>query len=183
MQSILFLPKRYVNSFLLSIISICILSGCAAVNESPTRYGYSFVTMPGVQLGTSNNSAHAVLGYYKFDFKGGGGHNNFYQFGAQLRRQLGSSTPNGLWIGGEISYLRIRNTFDNSNMKPSASGFTVGPAVGYRFQLGKVPFNVYAVPSFLSRGKFDGAGEGSSGYLGRFAFDIPFMSLLSKKGR
>ncbi len=175
--------------FFVSAISVFVFS-CAtvAVNESPTRYGWSAVTMPGWQMGNGNMSVHAVLGYSRVNFKGGGGHNNFLQLGPQIRWNSRDAGGNGLWAGAEVTYLNVSVNYDgNSSFKPSGSGYTAGPVVGYRFHLGKAPLSVYFAPAFLHRGTLqDGnmiAVSPGNGFYGRLGIDLHFMSLLNNKGR
>lgn len=176
------------RAFVYFICPVVLIYSCSAVgkSESPMTYGYGIHVAPGIQLGESNTSAHLLVGYERIKFKGGGGHNNFLQFGAQIRQSF-SGTDQGFWAGAELTYLSIKNKYDNSSVKPTASGFTIGGLGGYRFKIGAVPLSIYAAPAFLSRGKFKTNGMSSgttgSGFLGRVGIDIHFASLLSKKGR
>lgn len=179
----------YMHPFILFMMSAFIFS-CAAVGvrESPFRAGWSATTMPGWQLGSGGMSIHAVLGYARVNFQGGGGHNNFIQAGPQLRWNGKDVSANGIWAGAEFTYMNVSSKPDgNSSFSPSGSGFTVGPAVGYRFHLGKAPLSVYLAPAFLHRGtlKDDNmiAIPSSNGFYGRLGIDLHFMSLLSDKGR
>jgi hypothetical protein len=129
-----------------------------------------------------------LLGYDRVGFKGGGGHNNFWQFGAQVRQSFADKPgDNSFWAGGEVSFLAIRNKYDNSPVKQTASGFTIGGLAGYRFMVSKLPVSFYIAPAYLGRGKFKTngmtSGPNGSGFFGRAGFDIHFASLLSKKGR
>ena len=178
--------KRVALNFLFICLPVIFFS-CAGKIESPLVIGYCVNTMPGWLLGESNASVHGVLGYSHFNFKNGGGHTNFLQFGTQMRWSLNRGSLNGPWAGGELTYLIISNKIDNSSTSPHASGFTVGGIAGYRFQLGKFPLSIYAAPGFLHRGGFNTSGmtnsSPASGYYGRLALDIHFMSLLNNKGR
>ncbi|MFZ1370201.1 MAG: hypothetical protein WAR78_07455 [Ferruginibacter sp.] len=170
-----------------SVILITACMGCASVkgvNESPTRIGVGAEMAPGIQLGNGGSSGHLLLGYSWIPFKGGGGHNNFFQGGLQYRYAFSKQAPGGVWAGAEATYLLI-NT--NGSPKSTASGFTFGLLGGYRFLIGKVPMSAYLAPAFLSRGKFKTngmvGGTGSSGFYGRAGIEFHLFSLLYKKGR
>jgi hypothetical protein len=170
-----------------SIITIFIfITGCTAVNESPTRYGWNVTTMPGVQIGSTNSSVHAVLSYARVNYKGGGGHNRFLQFGPQYR--YSPKGDKGIWFGAEATYMNVASVSDfGMGDNPTGSAFTIGPAAGYRINIGKLPLNFYLAPAYLRRGtlKVDDMDvvPASSGYYGRLGVDIPFMTWLSDKGR
>lgn len=185
------------RTFIKSIISIILLIGIlsalsscvstSAINESPTRFGVGVNMSPGIQLGNSNTSLHTQLGYARIAFTGGGGHNNIFQGGVQVRQALSKKAPEGFWVGGEMTYLGFSNKLKNSNTKQSASGFTAGALAGYRFLIGRLPLSFYVAPSYLNRGKFKTngttGGSGSSGFYARAGIDIHLLSLIYKKGR
>lgn len=185
--------KTFIGSVISAVSLIGILStlsGCGTlegINESPTRFGVGVNMSPGIQLGSSNTSLHAQLGYARIAFKGGGGHNNIFQGGVQVRQALSKTAPEGFWVGGEMTYLGFSNKYKNSSTKQTASGFTVGALAGYRFLIGKLPLSFYVAPAYLNRGKFKTngttGGTGSSGFYGRAGIDIHLLSLLTKKGR
>lgn len=156
--------------------AVCSCAG-AGKSESPITYGYAFNTMPGLQLGNSSSSLHAVLGYARFPFKGGGGKTDMLQLGGQYRLHFGKNV-NGAWLGGEANYINFTVKADGSINEPSASGFTIGPVFGYRFPLGPLPVSVYAAPEYLNRSGFNG-GSSSNGFYGRVGFDIHFMSMIN----
>ena len=167
-----------------------LLTGCASVNgisESPLRIGYGVQADPGWQIGNSNSSVHALLGYSRISFKGGGGHNNIWQFGGQFRHSLSKEPARGFWIGGELSYLSIVSKSDGSSIDPKAPAFTIGALAGYRLPVEKLPMSIYFAPAYLNRGKFKingtSYGEGSSGFYGRLGLSIHLLSLLHDKGR
>jgi hypothetical protein len=173
--------------FLILVFPI-ILCSCAAtgVSESPFRAGIGAYTMPGIAL-SSKTELHATLGYSRVNFQGGGGHNNFFQIGPHFRWPLGTNNQKGFWVGAEATYVNVSAIYDNSDMKSTGSGYTIGPAGGYRFRLGKVPFSAYIAPAYLHRGDLKSDGQvwvpASNGFLGRIGIDLEFMSLLSDKGR
>lgn len=181
--------------FLGWVCFICCLSlvllSCATANvknESPTRFGYGLNMSPGIQLGNSNSSAHLQLGYSRFEFQGGGGHNNFFQTGIQYRYAFSENAPEGFWAGAEASFLAISNKFSTGNTKQKASGFTIGGLAGYRFKIAKkVPVSFYIAPAYLNRGKFKTNGTISgvtgTGFYGRAGLDFHLFSLIYKKGR
>lgn len=183
------------NRHIASVGIICCLvmgmMGCATVSgvsESPMRYGVGVNMTPGLQLGNSNSSAHLQIGYAYVPFKGGGGHNNFFQAGAQYRYAFSKNAPEGFWAGAEATYVGIRNKYKSSSTKQTANGFTVGAIGGYRFLIAdKVPVSFYVAPAYLNRGKFKTngttGGESSSGFYGRAGLDFHLFSLFSKKGR
>lgn len=177
MRQILFLLSFAIVVFLSIFISSCAMKEESA---SPVSWGYGFNTMPGWVL-SGKTSIHAVLDYSRFAFKTGSGHNNFWQAGAQIRQLV----TNNLWVAGEVSYVDIVVKYDNSTIKPTASGFAVGPSVGYGFHLGTVPFSVYLTADYLNHGNFTykggpsyGSGGGTYGKLG---IDLNFMQLIDKK--
>ena len=182
--------KSFVHSISAMVLITILLCSCAAmgVRESPFRGGFGAYTMPGFAI-SSSTELHATLGYSRFNFQGGGGHNNFFQIGPHLRWPLGTGSENGFWVGAEATYVNVSAKYDNSTIgTPRGSGFTIGPAAGYRFHLGKVPFSAYVAPAYLSRGDLKANDmiivPKSSGFLGRVGIDIEFMSLLSpSKGR
>lgn len=161
-----------------------LFSNCAGLvkRESPVVRGWGIYTMPGWAL-NSGTELHATLGYSRFNF--GGGHNNFLQAGPQVRWSLAKGKETGFWVGGEATYVNVSVKYDNSSTKPKGSGFTIGPAAGYNFQLGKVPLNVYFVPAYLHRGDLKANGQtnifASNGFLGRIGIDLEFMRLINKK--
>lgn len=168
---------KAVQNFLL-LITLALGTGCAVTGEaeSPITYGYGINTMPGWQLAESPSSVHAVAGYMRYPFKGGGGKTDFLQLGAQYRYHLSGATE-GLWLAGEASYIRIMVKPDGSNGNFNSSAFAFGPVAGYRFRVGAIPVSVYAAPELISR-------SGSTGFYGRLGFDIHYMSLLHPgKGR
>ena len=184
-------PCRFTRlRFLIPVVAVCCLSSCAsvtAIKESPMRAGYGVHVDPGWQLGESNASMHALVAYSRFEFKGGGGHNNVWQFGTQFRASLqGDPLKPGFWYGGEMSFINLVSAPDGGG-KSTAPGFTIGPLAGYRFMLGPVPASIYMAPSFLARGKFKSGGTsfgtGSSGFYGRFGLDLHLFSLMHKRGR
>lgn len=172
------------------IVVMAALTGCVsgnAIRESPLRVGYGVQVDPGWQLGNSRSSAHLLLAYSRIGFKGGGGHNNIYQVGGQLRHALQSTAPEGWWIGAELTYVNIRSKVSGSSVKQYAPGFTAGGLLGYRFLAGKIPMSFYVAPAYLSRGKFhvDGNtyGTTASGFYGRVGLDIHLLSLIHRQGR
>jgi hypothetical protein len=188
MKALHSLQNFFATLIFCSIPFLIVSCATQAIQESPMRFGYAVDIAPGLQLGDSKTSAHVLAGYGRIGFKGGGGHNNLWQFGAQVRQSF-SYKPDaaGFWAGGEATYLAISNKYDNSTVKATASGFTIGPIAGYRFLIGTLPLSIYAAPAFLHRGKFTingmSSGQSHSGFLGRLGLDIHFASLLSKKGR
>ena len=180
--------KTAQDHFFLLVLFPIIFCSCAAtaVVESPLRAGIGAYTMPGFAI-SSKTELHATLGYARFNFQGGGGHNNFFQVGPHVRWPLGSDSKNGFWVGAEATYVNVSAVYDNNDMKSTGSGYTIGPAGGYRFRLGKVPFSAYIAPAYLHRGDLKSDGQvsvpASNGFLGRIGIDIEFMSLISDKGR
>ena len=185
--------KRFSTSTVFSItIAVILFCSCAsvnAVNESPTRYGWGVNATPGWQLGDGPSSIHLLAGYSRIKFDGGGGHNNFWQFGSQFRYSLTKFPDNGIWLGAEASYLSITSIVDgnSSGSNPHAGGFTIGPMAGYRFKIGRVPSSIYLAPSYLSRGEFKfmgtSSGESSSGFYAKLGLDLHLTSLMHAKGR
>jgi len=184
--------KRISFPTLLLILCIAILfSSCAsvnAINESPTRYGWGLNATPGWQLGDGPTSLHLLVGYSRIKFDGGGGHNNFWEFGSQFRYSLTKFPDNGIWLGAEASYLSITSIVDGySGDNPHAGGFTIGPMAGYRFKIGRVPSSIYLAPSYLSRGEFKfmgmSSGGTSTGFYAKLGLDLHLLSLMHAKGR
>ena len=179
-----------ISTFLILSFPI-ILFSCVSLNgihESPTRFGYGINATPGLQIGESNTSAHAIVGYSRIQFDGGGGYNRIWEYGLQLRHALYRQRNNGLWIGGGASYLSIASVADGSGgSDPKAGSFIVGPVAGYRFFIGKIPASIYIAPSYLNVGQFklNGAafGASSSGFYAKFGLDFHLLSLLHDKGR
>lgn len=183
MKPVLFSNQKFLFVF---PISVLLISGCATVREnaSPWSTGLGFATMPGWSI-SDRMSVHVLASDMRVNFTGG--KNYFLQLGPQLRWSLSNKPPNGWWGGVEAAYLSITTKYDNAPGKPKATGFTVGPVGGYRFQLGTLPLSVYVAPSFLHRSEFklNGMSSGTSrnAFFGKLGFDIHFMSLLSRKGR
>jgi len=185
MKSVCSLQKLFVISLPILLVSCVSVNG---IHESPTIYGYGFNAMPGWQVGEGRSSAHLLVGYSHIKFDGGGGHNRIWEFGAQIRHSFTKFPNDGIWIGGEVSYLSITAVIDNNpGSNPHAGGFTIGPIAGYRFQIGRIPVGIYLAPSYLSRGKFevDGTKYGSSGsgYYAKLGLDFNLITLLHKKAR
>ncbi|MBI1342566.1 MAG: hypothetical protein GC171_06515 [Terrimonas sp.] len=181
---------RYSNAGLLAAGVLIFFTGCVtvdAVHESPSRYGVGVSAAPGLQIGESSTSVHGIVGYSHIPFKGGGGSNNIFRIGAQMRFGLSENAPEGFWVGGELAYLNFRNKYSGSSIKQTAPAFTLGGLAGYRFKAGKVPMSFYFAPAYLKRGKFKTngttAGTGGSGYYARLGLDIHLFSLMHKKGR
>src|SRR5688572_29093167 len=126
--------KSFGGYFLVTAFIPIILCSCAAmgVRESPFRAGFGVYTMPGIAI-SPKTELHATLGYSRFNFDGGGGHNNFFQMGPHFRWPLGTDKQKGFWVGAEATYVNVSAVYDNTDMKASGSGFTIGPAGGYRF--------------------------------------------------
>ena len=189
-------PKVLSLLLMLSVSVACVaciffLGSCAATGKSasPLTVGYGANLTPGLQLGNSNNSVHAILGYSKIEFKGGGGHSRNIQFGGQYRHSFVDLSQNGFWVGGEAAFIRLTSVVDNSSGDDfSANGFTLGPIAGYRFKIGSVPVSGFVSPSFLSFGdfktsSFTSSGSSGSGFYGKIGIDIHFMELLLPNGR
>lgn len=160
---------------------------CAAVGktESPLSAGVGAYLTPGIQIGDSKFSAHALLGYERIWANGGGGYNNFWMVGAQGRYSFSDDPDaNGIWVGGEIAYLAIsyKNT-SGSFPKATANGYTASAVGGYRFMISTVPVSVYIAPGYFARSAFNSSGGSGGGFHGRIGFDIHFASLLGKKWR
>jgi hypothetical protein len=184
--------KRFTfPTIFLPFVVLLLFTSCAtvnAVNESPTRYGWGLNATPGWQLGDGPTSLHLLVGYSQIKFDGGGGHNNFWEFGSQFRYSLTKFPENGIWLGAEASYLSITSAVDGySGDKPHAGGFTIGPMAGYRFKIGRVPSSIYLAPSYLSRGEFKfmgtSSGGSSSGFYAKLGLDLHLFSLMHAKGR
>ncbi|HYJ38354.1 MAG TPA: hypothetical protein VEV87_07040 [Chitinophagaceae bacterium] len=181
-----YFPAGYLVILLPGLFFSC--ASVNAINESPTRWGYGLTATPGWQLGEGPTSLHLVVGYSRIKFDGGGGHNRIWEFGSQIRYSFTKYPENGIWLGGGASYLNIASIADGSSgSDPHAGGFTIGPAVGYRFKIGRIPSSIYFSPSYLSRGKFEVSGNtvgaSSSGYYAKFGLDLHLMSLVHAKGR
>jgi hypothetical protein len=178
-----------VSFVFIAVVLFCSCATVNAVNESPTRIGWGLNATPGWQLGEGYSSLHLLVGYSRIKFDGGGGHNNFWQFGSQFRYSFTKFPDNGIWLGGEAAYLNITSIVDgnSSGDNPHAGGFTIGPMAGYRFKIGRVPSSIYFAPSYLSRGEFKfmgmSSGGSSSGFYGKFGLDLHLMSLVHAKGR
>ena len=178
-----FLTWAFIIFFITTGLFSC--ASVKAVNESPTRIGVGAEMAPGIQLGNGGSSGHVLLGYSWIPFKGGGGHNNFFQGGLQYRYAFSKTAPEGIWGGVEGTYLLITTS---GAAKQTASGFTFGLLGGYRFKIAdKVPLSFYVAPAYLSRGKFKKngmlSGTTSTGFYGRLGLEFHLFSLLYKKGR
>jgi hypothetical protein len=160
------------------------LYSCAAVGrtESPFSAGIGGYLTPGIQVGNTKFSAHALAGYERVWIKGTGDpRQNFILLGAQGRYSL-SDNPDGdgLWAGGEFAYLNVKYKSDfGSN---TSNGFTAAALGGYRLNIATVPISIYAAPGIF-RAKSNSGGGSFGGFHGRIGFDIAFASLLCKKGR
>lgn len=175
-----------INYFVSAILLLCVtvfLYSCAAVGrtESPFSAGIGGYLTPGIQVGNSKFSAHALAGYERVWIKGTGSpRQNFILLGAQGRYSL-SDNPDGdgLWAGGELAYINVKYKSDfGSN---TSNGFAAAALGGYRLKVATVPISIYVAPGFF---KAKSSGGGSfGGFHGRIGFDIAFASLLSKKGR
>lgn len=179
-------PLLFTSKLLPVLFITLLISSCATVREnaSPWSTGLGFATMPGWSV-TDRMSLHVLGSDMRVNFPGG--KNYFLQVGPQLRWSLSNTSPNGWWAGAEAAYLNITTKYDNASGKPKATGFTVGPVGGYRFQLGKLPLSVYVAPSYLHRSAFKlngmSGGPSRNAFFGKLGFDIHYMSLLNKKGR
>lgn len=182
----LFLNQSITSKLLLLSLPFFIYS-CAAVGktESPLTGGIGTYLTPGIQIGDSKVSAHALIGYERIWFNGGGGYNNFWLLGTQGRYSLSDDPDgNGIWIGGEVAYLAISNKYTSgSSSKQTANGYTLAGLGGYRFMIEKVPFSAYIAPGFFKRSAFNTGGGAGGGFHGRIGFDVHFASLFGKKWR
>ena len=168
-----------------------ILASCASANlkkASPAEFGWGVQATPGIQIKDGPYSAHAVLAYSRLGFDGG--HDNVYQFGAQLRKTLDESSPNGLWVGGEVSYLKFKSIYDSDTFfegDPKANGFTVGGLVGYRTEVQGIPISPFASVSLVSFGDFESGGtiidSSGAGVMAKIGLCVHVASLIHDKGR
>jgi len=174
-------PTIWVMISLPVLLFSCV--SATAIHESPTRVGWGLNATPGWQLGEGPTSLHLLVGYSSIEFDGGGGHNGIWEFGSQFRYSLTKFPENGIWLGGEASYLNITSNGGD----PKAGGFTIGPMIGYRFMIGRIPSSIYFAPSYLSRGEFKymgtSSGGSSSGYYAKLGLDLHLLSLMHAKGR
>ncbi|MCF8228652.1 MAG: hypothetical protein K9G58_03445 [Bacteroidales bacterium] len=179
------------NVFIIIIIAAFLLSGCVSLTgkkASPMEIGYGLQLDPGMQIGSTNNSAHLLLSYARLSFDGG--HDNMYQIGGQFRHYHDSFDKGGLWYGGEMAYVRFTSIYDESlfvDSNPRAGGFALGGLAGYKFPCKKIPFSGYVSLGLVNFGDFK-AGDvtfdaGGTGFTFRVGISLHLTSLFFENGR
>lgn len=176
----------------LALLGAFLLSGCAYARKvaSPASTGYSVNLMPGMQLGESRASAHALVGYTRVRDPGGFSHTRLVQFGGQARYAFMTEALNGPWAGAEAAYLRVTSIPKGADDRPSASGYSFGLLAGYRFKVDDrlPPISPYLSISRFHRGEFSfggstPSGPGLDGTLYKLGVDVHLASMFHARGR
>lgn len=156
--------RNHLLGWLSVVPVILLLSACQATghHNSPWSWGGGVRVAPGWALGTEDGpSVHPMASYTYLSFSGG--HSDVFELGGQLRQRIGTGGQ-GLWVGAEGGYARIRSSFDGSSGSASSNGWAAGGLAGIPVGQSRWGVNVYGAGGIMN--------FGSTGYSVRAGFDL-----------
>lgn len=125
---------------LLPMFAAC--SGIAAGHtSSPWEWGGGVRLAPAFAVGDGDVTVHPMAGYTYLSFDGG--NDQLFEFGAQVRKPLGSEAR-PLWIGGEGTYSRLETSIDGGGADFGTNGWSATAMLGKPIGDGDWQPNVWA---------------------------------------
>jgi hypothetical protein len=123
----------------------------AGFANGETEWGVGVRPAPAFPLGEGGVTVHptAAASYYKFD----GGHDDFFDFGGQLRKPV-TRRPDGdpgVWVGVEGLYTILRTS--SGGFSSSTNGWSANGMVGVPLEKSKWGLSLYGAAGIV---KFSG---------------------------